>query len=124
MMSGPLPSGIKRSSTSPSNRMRRSNADSMLQAASAPVKISVAVECRVSRTRSLTGVIKVLLQPACERGLHRLQPAGEKMIGARNQRHVFWLGRGSGCLYEFRFCGVSILVATQEKLGNRAVCEE
>ena len=59
MESGPLPSGRRRWRVLPSKRMRRSKADSMLQALMAPVKISVAVACRVSREESLTGVIAV-----------------------------------------------------------------
>src|SRR5947209_1039312 len=113
-----------RRSMFPSNRIRRSKADSMLQAARAPVKISVAVECKVSNSRSLTGVIDSLLEPARKRGLHRLQPAGKKMIGARNQRQVLWLSRRGGRLNEFRLRGVPIVVATQKKLGNAAAREE
>ena len=47
-----------------------------------------------------------------------MQVARKKMIGARNQRHVLWLGRRSDRLYKFRFCGEPIVVATQKKLGD------
>src|SRR5579862_1992160 len=120
MLSGPLPSGTSRFRTFPSNLIRRSNADSILQAARAPVKISDAVECRVSNTRSLTGVINLLPQPPGKHRLHGMLVARKKMVGARNQRHVLWLGRPSRRFYKFRFCGESIFVATQEKLGNPA----
>src|SRR5579863_8879066 len=104
--------------------MRRSNADSMLHAPRAPVKISVAVVCRVSNSRSRTGVIYVLLQPAGEDRLHRLQVTGKKMMGARNQRHMLRLGRLGRYLYKFRLFGKLIVVATQKKLGNAAVGQE
>jgi len=66
----------------------------------------------------------LLLQPPGKRGLHRMQVARKKMIGARNQRHMLWFGRCSDRLYEFRLCGEPIVVATQKILGHPALGQE
>jgi hypothetical protein len=98
MVAGPLPSGISRCSVLPSKRMRRSKAEAMLQAARAPVKISVAVACRDSRAESLTGVMAVA-PSANRRALAASAPVGrKKVIGAGNEHQPFGFGGGGGNL--------------------------
>ena len=95
MDAGPLPSGISLWRVLPWKRRRRSKADAILHALSAPVKMPVAVACRASNAMSLAGVMSVA--PSTNRRclLHRSELPCEKVIGAREEDEP--LGFGGRC---------------------------
>ncbi len=65
----------------------------------------------------------LLLQPACERLLHRLELACKKVIGAGDEHQVFGIGGGIDHLSQILLRGERVAISTEEELGQGALRE-
>ena len=65
----------------------------------------------------------MLLEPAGERGLHRFQVTGKKVIGAGEEHETFGIGSGSGYLRQLGGRGELVAVAAEKKLGDVAALQ-
>ena len=125
MLSGPLPSGISRLSVLPSKRMRRSNADSMLLASSAPVKNSVARSVQKIE-RGIAGRRHRIcsFSQAARARLHLFEMSGKEVIGAGMSTRVLGLAAESKRMFQLHLGGELVLIAAEKELGERASGEK
>src|ERR1700722_14987977 len=63
---------------------------------------------------------EVAAQPVAERLLHEFYAAREEMVGARNERQLLWLVRGSGDLDQVGGKRKLIVVSAEEEFRKSA----